>query len=147
MATALPPFASVPDSPSPALRPTSSPVARSGPVPVLSIVTPAHNEEENLPLLYERISSALDGAGVSWEWIVVDDQSSDGTFGVLEHLSQKDARVRGYRFARNFGSHTAIACGLHHARGSAATVMAADLQDPPEDLPRLLEKWRMGFHV
>lgn len=121
--------------------------AASGPAPTLSIVTPAHDEEENLPLLYDAIVAALDGADVTWEWIVIDDQSNDGTFGAVARLAERDPRVRGYRFARNFGSHTAIACGLHHARGRAATVMAADLQDPPDELPALLAKWREGNHV
>lgn len=138
-----PPLAS--DAPPP-LPPLSMPPC-TRPAPLLTVVTPAHNEEENLPLLHERLCAVLDEAKITWEWIVVDDQSTDGTFGVLAQLAEKDARVRGLRFSRNFGSHTAIACGLHHARGSAATVMAADLQDPPEELPALLEKWRAGNHV
>lgn len=114
---------------------------------LLSVITPAFNESENLPVLYHRLARVLDEAGIRWEWIVVDDHSSDGTFEVISRLARSDARVRGLRFARNFGSHTALACGLHHARGACAAVMAADLQDPPESLPALLAEWRTGAHV
>jgi dolichol-phosphate mannosyltransferase len=114
--------------------------------PTLSVVTPAHNEAENLPLLYERLVAAL-GDELPWEWIVIDDHSSDDTFGVLTSLARKDTRVRAVRFARNFGSHTALTCGLHQARGRCAGVLAADLQDPPEVLPELVARWKEGFQV
>jgi glycosyltransferase involved in cell wall biosynthesis len=114
---------------------------------LLSVITPAFNESDNLPVLYLRLARVLDGAGICWEWIVVDDHSRDNTFEVISRLARSDSRVRGLRFARNFGSHTALACGLHHARGNCAAVMAADLQDPPESLPALLEEWRAGAHV
>ncbi len=115
--------------------------------PVLSIVTPAYNEAENLAALYERLAPVLDATGLAWEWIVVDDHSRDATFEVVARLGSRDPRVRGVRFARNTGSHAAIACGLHHARGSAAIMMAADLQDPPEALPALIEQWQRGAQV
>jgi dolichol-phosphate mannosyltransferase len=115
--------------------------------PVLSVVTPAYNEAENLPLLYARLTEVLDGLGLDWEWVVVDDRSADGTFDVVSEVAHRDPRVRGVRFARNFGSHTALTCGLHLSRGDCAVVMAADLQDPPETIPRLLERWREGDNV
>ena len=115
--------------------------------PALSIVTPAFNEAENLPALYDRLAATLDAAGLTWEWIIVDDHSSDRTFDVVAQLGSRDPRVRGLRFARHTGSHAAIACGLHHARGAAAAMMAADLQDPPETLPSLIEQWREGAQV
>jgi dolichol-phosphate mannosyltransferase len=124
-------------------RPSSDPARRK----LLSVVTPAFNEEENLPLLYERLGAVLGALDLDWEWVVVDDHSSDRTFEVLCELARKDARVRAVRLARNSGSHTAITCGLHGARGDSAVLMAADLQDPPEVLPRLLERWREGFQV
>jgi polyisoprenyl-phosphate glycosyltransferase len=114
---------------------------------LLSVVTPAYNEARNLPVLYERICRVLGVLDTAWEWIVVDDHSSDDTFGVACQLAQSDGRVRASRFARNFGSHTAIAYGLHHARGDCGVVLAADLQDPPETLPRLLCAWREGAQV
>lgn len=114
---------------------------------LLSIVTPAFNESENLPVLYLRLVRVLDELGIPWEWVIVDDHSRDDTFAVISRLARSDPRVRGLRFARNFGSHTALACGLHHARGACAVVMAADLQDPPETIPALLNEWRQGAHV
>jgi glycosyltransferase involved in cell wall biosynthesis len=112
---------------------------------LLSIVTPAYNEAENLPRLYARLNG-LDWAalGLEWEWVVVDDHSRDATPQVLRDLIARDARVRSIRFSRNFGSHAGCTAGLEHARGDAAIVMAADLQDPPETIPALVEKWRAG---
>ena len=115
--------------------------------PLLTIVTPAYNEAENLPVLYQRLRRVLDSIDVDWEWIVVDDHSTDGTFEVLTRLAGQDGRLRGFRFSRNFGSHTAITCGFNHARGDCAIVMAADLQDPPEEIPHLLAEWQRGTQV
>lgn len=110
---------------------------------LLSVVSPAHREEKNLPVLYERLKRTLDAVpDLEWEWIVVDDHSPDGTFDVLQELAAADERVRAIRFSRNFGSHKAILCGLHEARGDAAAVICSDLQDPPEILPRLVEIWQ-----
>lgn len=114
---------------------------------LLSIVTPAYNEELNLPALYDRIREVMDGIEDNWEWIITDDHSSDNTFRVIVELSQKDSRIRGFRFSRNFGAHRAISCGLFNARGDCAVVMAADLQNPPELLPKLLEEWKKGAQV
>ena len=110
----------------------------------LSIITPAFNEAENLPVLYERIVQAMTALGVEWEWVVVDDHSRDATFDVLMDVARRDPRVRGVRLSRNSGSHLAITCGLHQVTGDAAVMMAADLQDPPETLGRMLERWRAG---
>lgn len=113
--------------------------------PLLSIVTPAFNEAANLPEFHRRLSAAL--TGVEWEWIAVDDHSSDDSFGVLTALAKGDARVRGVRLQRNFGSHAAIACGLAQARGDAAVVLATDLQDPPELAAQMLARWRDGVQI
>jgi glycosyltransferase involved in cell wall biosynthesis len=115
--------------------------------PLLTIVTPAYDEAENLPVLYRRLRTVLHSIDMDWEWIIVDDHSADDTFTVIADIAGSDPRVHGIRFARNFGSHTAMTCGLHHAKGDCAVVMAADLQDPPETLPALLTKWRGGGHV
>jgi dolichol-phosphate mannosyltransferase len=114
---------------------------------LVSVVTPAYNEAENLPLLFERLQAVFSGLALDWEWVVVDDHSRDATFDVLSELAGRDKRVRAVRLARNSGSHTAIACGLHRARGDCAVLIAADLQDPPEVLPQLTERWREGAHV
>jgi dolichol-phosphate mannosyltransferase len=84
---------------------------------------------------------------VEWEWIVVDDHSLDATFAVIERLAAVDPRIRGFRLARNSGSHLAITCGLRHATGDAAALVVSDLQDPPELLSRMLERWRNGVQV
>ena len=115
--------------------------------PLLSIVTPAFNESLNLPVLHGRLCEVLDGAKIDWEWLVVDDHSSDTTFDVLRQMAASDARVRGIRFARNSGSHAAITCGLHAVRGRCAAILAADLQDPPEVLPSLFDQWQKGGQV
>jgi glycosyltransferase involved in cell wall biosynthesis len=114
-------------------------------MPELSIVTPAHNEEANLPLLYQALCEHL--ADYDWEWILVDDHSSDSTLSVFSRLAANDARLKGLRFSRNFGSHKALICGLREARGQAAVILAADLQDPPQVIPRLYEAWKAGDQV
>jgi dolichol-phosphate mannosyltransferase len=116
-------------------------------MPLLSVVTPAFNEASNLPELWARLCVSMESAGVEWEWIVVDDHSTDTTFETILGLSATHRRVRGYRFSRNFGSHLALTCGLENAQGRCAAVMAADLQDPPELLPELIDKWRKGAQV
>ena len=115
--------------------------------PDISIVAPAYCEAKNLPVLYDRLKGVMDAVGGSWEWIIVDDHSPDDTFNVITELVARDNRVRGVRLARNYSSHTAITCGLHHARGACAVVLAADLQDPPELIPKLLDPWRRGAQV
>lgn len=114
---------------------------------MISILTPAFNEAANLPRLYERLVETMRGIGGEWEWVIVDDHSHDETFTVIEALALRDARVRGFRLARNGGSHVAITCGLHQVEGDAAVMMAADLQDPPETLPSMIARWRQGAQV
>lgn len=114
---------------------------------MLSVLTPAFNEEANLEALYGRLAGTLSPMGITWEWVIVDDHSRDGTFAAVQRLAAVDARVKGIRLARNSGSHVAIACGLHHVRGDAAVMMAADLQDPPETLPALVAAWQRGVQV
>jgi dolichol-phosphate mannosyltransferase len=111
----------------------------------LSLVIAAYNEEGNLPLLYQRVT-ALDwtSLGLEPEFVFVDDHSRDGTQAYLRALAARDPRVKVLRFAKNFGSHRAFAAGLEHATGDAAVILAADLQDPPETIPHLVEKWRAG---
>jgi len=114
---------------------------------MLSIVTPAFDEAANLEALYARLGRSMERVGGGWEWLIVDDHSRDDTFSVIERLSLVDGRVRGIRLARNSGSHVAITCGLHHAQGDAAIMMAADLQDPPETLQAMIEGWRQGAQI
>ncbi len=113
----------------------------------LSIVSPCFNERRCLRPLYSEIVGALNGTAINWEWIVVDDHSSDGSFDEIAQLSQIDSRVRGIRLARNTGSHVAMFCGLDYATGDCAAVLMADLEDPPSVLVKLVEKWHGGYKV
>lgn len=114
---------------------------------MISIVTPAYNEEENIPALYREIRKVFDTEAIDFEWIIVDDHSTDGTFGVVKSLSEDDSRVKGVRFSKNFGSHQAIRCGLDRCAGEAVVVLAADLQDPPDLIPELINKMRGGADI
>jgi dolichol-phosphate mannosyltransferase len=111
------------------------------------VVVPCYNEATNLPLLYERLCTVLDKEGLDWEMIVIDDHSNDDTFDVATTLAQRDDRIRAVRLSRNVGSHLAAMCGLDNSGGAAVAIMSADLQDPPETLPRMLERWRLGDEV
>src|SRR5919198_1274366 len=115
--------------------------------PQLCIVVPAFNEEENLPVLHRELCTALDARGISFELLIVDDGSRDGTVDVLRRIASSDRRVRALRLSRNFGHQEAISIGLQHARGRAVAVMDADLQDRPSDLLLLYERWRAGADV
>jgi dolichol-phosphate mannosyltransferase len=126
-----------------ASAPAAAPHKRSR----LSVITPAYNEALNLPVLYQRLCTVLDELGLDWEWIVTDDHSSDQTFEVLSEIGRRDGRVRALRFSRNFGSHAGISCGLRAAVGDCAVVLAADLQDPPEVIPQLIQSWQSGAQV
>ena len=114
---------------------------------MISILTPAFNESVNLEALHARLTQTMAQLGDEWEWLIIDDHSRDDTFAVVQRLALMDSRVRGIRLARNRGSHVAITCGLHHVRGDAAVMMASDLQDPPETLGALFQKWRSGAQV
>jgi len=114
---------------------------------MLSVVSPAYNEARNLPAVYEQIKALTEGRIPMWEWIIVDDHSSDDTPNVIAQLAQADSRVRGVRLSRNFGSHAALYCGLSLCRGSVAATLAADLQDPPLVIADMLDRWREGAQV
>jgi dolichol-phosphate mannosyltransferase len=115
--------------------------------PELSVVIPVFNEEENIIVLYSRLTAVLEDAHTDYEIIFVDDGSSDDSLNQLQNLSAKDKRVLVVELARNFGHQVAISAGLDFARGQAVAVMDADLQDPPEVLPEFLTKWREGHDV
>ena len=114
---------------------------------MLSVITPAYNEVLNLPALRVRLEAKLHELGVEWEWIIVDDGSTDGTFALVGQWAATERRIRGTRLSRNYGSHAALACGMKLAQGDAITLIAADLQDPPEILGDLLARWRAGLKV
>jgi dolichol-phosphate mannosyltransferase len=115
--------------------------------PELSVVVPLFNEEANLPELYRRTAAALDDLGVSYELILVNDGSRDGTADLADGLARRDGRVAALHLSRNFGHQAAICAGLDHARGRAVVLMDGDLQDPPELVARFLDAWRDGADV
>jgi dolichol-phosphate mannosyltransferase len=115
--------------------------------PELSVVVPAYNERTNLPILARELTAACQAAGVTFELIVVDDGSRDGTADVIRSLAGEYRHVRGVLLSRNFGHQAAVSTGLQHAIGRAVAVMDADLQDRASDLLTLLEVWRNGADV
>ncbi len=118
-----------------------------GGAPLVSVVTPAFNEEANLEEFYRQVAVCLDAAGLTWEIIMVDDGSRDATENVIDRLNQRDARVRGVSFARNFGNQVAVSAGLAMARGEAVVIIDADLQHPVELIPKMVETWREGYEI
>jgi len=115
--------------------------------PVITIVAPVYNEEGNIDQLYTRVSEVLNSTGDTWELVLVNDGSSDGSAEKMAALTERDSRVRVINFARNFGHQNAVTAGLDYARGDAVVIIDADLQDPPEVILQLLDKWREGYHV
>jgi len=115
--------------------------------PTFTVIAPIFNELENLPLLYSRVKEVMDQTGEGWELILVDDGSSDGSTDIIRELAVKDERVRPVIFARNFGHQIAVTAGMDYSRGQAVTIIDADLQDPPEVILDLIEKWREGYQI
>jgi glycosyltransferase involved in cell wall biosynthesis len=114
---------------------------------IISITIPSYNEEDNLPALYERLKHVTESSEHTFEFIFVDDGSSDNSLQILEELSIKDNRVKVIRFSRNFGSHAACLAGMERSKGDACTFLAADLQDPPEVIETLINEWKKGYEV
>jgi glycosyltransferase involved in cell wall biosynthesis len=114
---------------------------------VLSVVVPCYNEKETIPLFYEEISKAvkeLESAGVSVEFIFIDDGSLDDTPTIIQELSERDDRARFIIFSRNFGKEAAMLAGLQAAKGDFVVIIDADLQHPPTLLPVMLEALKSG---
>ena len=114
---------------------------------MISIIAPVYNEEEVLHSLYERIHEVMEETGEEWELMLVNDGSRDRSAEIIEELNQLDGRVRGLSFSRNFGFQEAVTAGLHHVSGDAVVLTDADLQDPPEVIPQMIEKWKEGYDV
>jgi glycosyltransferase involved in cell wall biosynthesis len=114
---------------------------------VLSLVIPVFNEADSLPELHRRLHQVLHAQGEPHEIILVNDGSSDRSLEVMKELRAEDKAVKILSLSRNMGHQAALTAGLDHANGQAVIVMDADLQHPPELIPRLVEKWREGFEI
>ena len=118
-----------------------------GSVKKISIVVPVYNEEENVPILYDKLKEVLEKIPYDYEIIFVDDGSIDRTREILEEIASKDKKVKVIEFARNFGQTPAMMAGMDYATGDVIVTMDGDLQNDPEDIPRLLEKIEEGYDV
>ncbi len=115
--------------------------------PLISLVVPVFNEQEVLGIFLERTSAVLDQAGFDYEYVFVNDGSSDDTLLMLVGLSAKNSHIRVVDLSRNFGKEAALTAGIDLVRGNVLIPMDVDLQDPPELIPRLVERWREGYDV
>jgi len=112
---------------------------------LVSVVAPMLNEEGTARIFCDRVRDAMDG--LPWELVIVDDGSKDGTPAILAEIAAADARIKVLTLSRNFGHQMAITAGLDHATGDAVVMIDADLQDPPELIPTMVEHWRAGSDV
>lgn len=116
-------------------------------MPKLSVVIPLYNEQEVITLMYERLTVVLTGLQVAYELVLVDDGSRDDTPAMMRRLAEDDAAVTAVLLSRNFGKEAALTAGLAHAVGAAVVIMDADLQDPPELIPKMVQAWKQGADV
>ena len=112
----------------------------------ISIIIPAYNEEESLPLLYDRLNKVISNLeSYEFEMLFINDGSKDNTLKIIKELRKKDARVSYVDFSRNFGKEVAMIAGLDYAKGDCVIFIDADLQDPPELIPELIKYWEEGY--
>ncbi len=115
--------------------------------PVISVIVPVFNETGCLDELYRRVKEVMEQTKETWELVLVDDGSTDGSTDLIHKYAQVDAHVRPVIFARNYGHQLAVTAGMDYSRGDAIIVIDADLQDPPEVMLELIAKWREGYEV
>ncbi len=115
--------------------------------PLLSLVVPLFNERPMLPLFFDRVLPLLAKLNLRWEVVLVDDGSDDGSAQYIRNVIDRTPGVRLIKLSRNFGKEAAMTAGLEHARGDAVIVLDADLQDPPEQIPAMVECWQSGVDV
>lgn len=114
---------------------------------MITVVAPVFNEAEVLPEFFERLGKEAERWGSPYEVILIDDGSTDDSWECAKRFHESNPQWKAVKLGRNFGHQTAIASGLQYARGDCVIVMDSDLQDPPEEIHRLIEKWREGYHV
>ena len=115
--------------------------------PTYTIIAPIYNEIENIQVLHQRVSEVMDSTGQPWEFVMIDDGSTDGSTEAILDLGGKDEKIVPVIFARNFGHQIAVTAGLDHSQGEAVIIIDADLQDPPEVILDLIAKWKEGYEV
>ena len=115
--------------------------------PVYSIVAPVYNEAGNLRPFCQEVQTVMDATGESWELLIVNDGSVDGSLELMLDIAQDDPRIKIISFARNFGHQIAVTAGIDYASGRAVVLIDADLQDPPAVIPDLIAKWKQGYDV
>lgn len=113
----------------------------------ISVIIPIYNEVDTIDTLYQRLTAVVQKVSPSYELLFVNDGSSDTSLEKLKALHQKDKKVHIVSFSRNFGHQNAVSAGIDFCTGDAAVIIDADLQDPPELIPQLVEKWQQGFEV
>lgn len=113
----------------------------------ISVIVPSFNEEKNVPLIYERLTSTLSQISDDYEIIFVNDCSKDSTLSVIKQISEKDSHVKYISFSRNFGHQIAVSAGLDMCKGNAVVIIDGDLQDPPELILEMYEKYKEGYKV
>ena len=116
-------------------------------MPVLSIVLPAYNEEQNIANTAHVLSAFLEEQGIDYELVFISDGSKDNTYAEILKAAAENPRIKGAQFSRNFGKEAGIFAGLELALGDAVIVMDCDLQHPPEAIPRMWEKWKAGAEI
>lgn len=126
---------------------TFSEISESATTTRLSIVVPVFRSQDTLPELYRRIVAAIEPIDRNFELILVEDSGGDRSWSIIEELAKKDPRVRGLRLARNYGQHNALLCGVRVSKGEFIVTIDDDLQNPPEEIPKLLNKLEEGFDV
>ncbi len=114
---------------------------------LVSIIVPVYNEREVLPLFYERTTGILKTLGIAYELVFIDDGSKDDSVNYLLELAAKESGIKVLRLSRNFGKEAAVTAGIDYAQGSAIIIIDADLQDPPEEIPRMIAVWQAGADV
>jgi dolichol-phosphate mannosyltransferase len=116
-------------------------------LPKYSLIIPIYNEQETISEMYRRVSAVMDRLDGETELVLINDGSRDKSLSMMRELHQRDKRVCYLSFARNFGHQIAVTAGLNFVRGQVIIILDADLQDPPELIPDMLEKWRQGYQV
>lgn len=115
--------------------------------PVISLIVPVFNEQDVIDIFLDKTSSVMEAAGLDYEYLFINDGSTDATFSQLIELSASNPRIRIINLSRNFGKEAAMTAGIDHVRGNVLIPIDVDLQDPPELIPQFIEKWRQGYDI